>query len=103
MRAVLTALVWIVSMTSLGLAALIVVAFIFMATSMDPSELIAAGTETWTDAAMAIAAFTGLLAMTALSLGLWHSARFRAVGLVLTAAEAGCVVWACTKIYSEYF
>ena len=102
MRAV-TAGVWIVSLLSLSMGGLIAAEFIFMATSLDPTEIITAGTEPWTDALEAGGAFTGLIAATVLGLALWHTARFKIVGLLLTIAEVGAVAWACVRVYTDYF
>lgn len=103
MRGALTATVWILALASVTMAALIAAAFVFMATSLDPTDLIAAGTEPWTAAATAVLIFVGLAALTVLSLSLWHSDRFKIVGLLLALAAAGYVSWDCATVYTEYF
>lgn len=102
-RPILTAAVWIASLTCLLVGALIALEFGLMATSLDPTEIVTAGTQPWSDALVATSAFAGLCVVTAVSLRLWHTMRFRAVALILTAAEIGCVAWACSKVYNEYF
>ena len=103
MRAAWTVGVWTVSLLSLAVAGLVAAIFILIALSLDPTDIITAGIEPWTDAAVAACAFTGLALVTALSLRLWYSARFWAVGVVLTVAEAGGVAWTCARVYNEYF
>ena len=97
-----TLAVWLVSSVNLLAAGLIAAEFVFMATSLDPTEILTVGTEPWTDALLAAAAFAGLVVATVLSLGLWHRGRLRTLALLLTAAETGAVVWACVKVYNEY-
>lgn len=103
MRAALTAGIWIAALASLTLGGLIAVEFIFMATSLDPTEIVSGGTEPWTDALTAAVAFAGLAVATALGLTLWHTARFKVAGLILTIAEVVGVAWACAKVYKDYF
>ena len=103
-----TLAIWIVSCTVLGIAAVIAVLFVMMATSMDPSEMVTAGVgpaliEPWTDAAYAACGFIGLCLVTAIALRLWHSRRFRIVGAVLTAVDAGVVGWLVAWVSREYF
>ena len=74
-----------------------------MATSMDPIEMATNGLDPWTDALVAIAGFVGLGISTAMALRLWHSVRFKAVGLLLTAMDVGCVAGAGVWFYREYF
>ena len=100
---VVTAGIWIVSLLSLSLGGLIAAEFIFMATSLDPTQIITAGTEPWTDALEAGGAFAGLVAATMLGLALWHTTRFKIIGLLLTIAEVGAVGWACVRVYNDYF
>ena len=103
MRAALTVMVWIVSLLSLMAAGLIATTFLYMATSMDPTELISVGIAPWTEALQAALAFIGIAAATVLTLVLWHRTRFKVVALILAALQAGCVAWGCVYLYTEYF
>ncbi len=98
----LTVGVWVVALAALGAGGLLASGFALMAASLDPAEIVAAGAEPWTNAAMAVGAFSLLVVATVLGLLSWHSSRFRAVGLAITAAEAGAVAWACLRFYNEY-
>ena len=55
------------------------------------------------DALRAATAFAGLMIATAVALRLWHTRRFKAVGLVLMLLDAGLVIVVCAKVYGEYF
>lgn len=103
MRGALTIGVWTISLLSVLAGGALATAFGFMAAGMDPSDIIANGTQPWTDALWATAGFIGLVVVTMLSLRLWHTIRFKPVGLILTVLEAGAVAWACAKVYAEYF
>ena len=85
------------------MAASITTATVFMAASLDPTELVTAGVDAWTDASKAVAAFVGLVVVAVLGLRLWHTARFKALGAALTLAEVGVVGWACVVFVREYF
>ena len=103
-----TLAMWLVSSAVLGIAAVIAVLFVMMATSMDPTEMVTAGVgpgfiEPWTDAAYAAGGFVGLCVVTALALGLWHSRRFWVVGIVLTALDVCGVAWLSAWMAREYF
>ncbi|WP_158808789.1 hypothetical protein [Beijerinckia sp. L45] len=103
MRDKRTVAMWLVSFGTLGVAGLLATAFAMMAFGLDPSEMITAGAEPWTNAAVAAAAFGGLVITTGLSLWVWHFTRWRMVALVLTVIEVGCVAWACASVYRDYF
>ena len=102
MRA-LTVGIWLVSCAALGVAGVMALMFGFMVTSMDPSEMITSGIEPWTNALMAAGAFLALAIVAAIALRLWHSRRFKLVGLVLTAVEVCAVAWASVWMAREYF
>ena len=99
----LTIAIWTISIGTLLAAALVAMLFVQMAIGMDPTDIVANGAQPWSDALWASAAFAGLAIATVLGLRLWHTARFKPVGLVLTLLEAGFVVFACVKVYAEYF
>lgn len=94
---------WLVSGAVLGVAGVIAVLFVTMATAMDPSEMLAAGIEPWTDAAYAAGGFVGLSLVTAVALSLWHTRRFWLVGVLLTALDIGAVAWVSLWMAREYF
>ncbi len=98
-----TAVFWAVALATLGIAGLLTAGFVLMALSLDPGEIILAGSEPWTNAAAALVAFAVLAGTTALSLRLWHSDRLRGIGLLLTLAQMGAVAWACRSFYADYF
>lgn len=94
--------IWLVSLISTSIAGLIATVFVMMAFGLDPSEIVTAGAEPWTNAVIAAAAFAGLALTTGLSLWLWHFTRFRTVPIIMTTIQAGCVAWACVMIYGDY-
>ena len=98
-----TVAVWSATLLSLLVGGLIAVEFGFMASSLDPTDLLVSGTAPWTDALIAVGAFLGLLVAGALGLRLWHSRRFRVLGLILVLAEVAGTAWACATVYAEYF
>ena len=108
MRRGATIALWSVSCATLGVAAVIAVLFVMMATSMDPSEIVTAGVgpglvEPWTDAVYAVGGFVGLCFATAIALGLWHGRRYWIVGLVLTGLDTAGVAWVSLSVAREYF
>ena len=103
MRTAFTAAIWTLSLASLGLAGVIAGGLALIAFSLDPSDIITAGLEPYTDALIAAGAFLALLVVTLLSLRLWHSVRFRVASVILTFAEVACVGWACARVYRDYF
>jgi hypothetical protein len=103
MRDKFTVAIWLVSLGTLSVAGLLATAFAMMAFGLDPSEIITAGAEPWTNAAIASAAFVGLAITTGLSLWVWHFTRWRRLALAMTAIEVGCVAWACAAVYRDYF
>jgi hypothetical protein len=103
MRKILTACIWIVALASLVVGGLIATMFMLIATSLDPTDIVTAGVEPWTDALDAGLAFVALVVATALGLFLWHSARFKFAGLLTTLAVAACVAWTSVQVYHEYF
>ena len=103
MRFAATATIWCACLLALAVAASIAAATVFMAGSLDPSQLVTSGIDAWTDAAKAVAALAGLAVVAALGLRLWHTARFKAIGALLTLAEVGAVAWACVAFGREYF
>ena len=98
-----TIAVWAAAALGLVVAGIIAAGMVLMATSLDPTEVVTGGAEAWTDALEAVAAFAGLCVVAILGVGLWHTARFRALGAILTLAELGAVAWACALVYREYF
>ena len=103
MSRTLTPLIWILSLATLLIAGVVATVFVFMATSVDPSDLVTDGLQSWDDALMAVAAFAGLLVATIVGLKLWHTVRFKIVGAMLTVADVVLVGWACLRVYGEYF
>lgn len=103
MRDLSTATVWLVSLVLAGVGAMLAAQFVFMAFSLDPAATIADGGEAWWDAGIAVLAFLAFALVCALGLLLWHSARLRPVSLVVLAAEAVAIGWACLHVYREYF
>ncbi len=103
MRAAATVAIWCACLLGVAVAASIATAMVFMAGSLDPTELVTTGVDAWTDALKAVAAFAGLVVVAVLALSLWHTARFKAFGAVLTLAELGVVGWACAVFAREYF
>lgn len=103
MRTAATIAVWCAGLLSVAVAASIATTMVFMAGSLDPTELVTTGIDAWTDALKAVVAFAGLLVVAVLALSLWHTARFKAVAAVLTLAEVGAVGWACAFFAREYF
>ena len=85
------------------MAGLVATLFVQMAFGMDPTDLVTDGTQPWSDALRAATAFAGLMIATAVALRLWHTTRFKAVGLMLMLLDAGLVLVVCTKVYGEYF
>lgn len=73
-----------------------------MATSLDPLQMMNAGTEPWTDSLAWAGAFLGVAIVAAIGLRLWHTARFRPLALVLLAAQIGFVAWAFSFVYMDY-
>ncbi len=103
MRSAATIAVWCLALLGVAIAASIATAMVFMASSLDPSELVTTGVDAWTEALKAVAAFAGLVVVAVLGLSLWHTARFKPLGALLTLAEVGAVAWACAVFYREYF
>lgn len=103
MRTAATVAVWCACLLGVAVAASIATAVVFMASSLDPTEMVTNGVDAWTDALKAMAAFVGLVVVAVLALRLWHTARFRVVAVVLTLAELGAVGWACAVFAHEYF
>lgn len=93
---------WIVWLGSLSVAGLLATAFAMMAFGLDPSEIVTAGAEPWTNAMIATSAVVGLAAIAGLSLWLWHFTRFRPISLILTAISVGLVIWASISVYTDY-
>ena len=102
MRVAATVAGWGAALLAVGVAASIAGAMVFMAASLDPSEVVTTGIDAWTDAMKAVAASAGLVVVAILGLGLWHTARFKVAGAALTLAEVGAVAWACAAFYREY-
>lgn len=102
-RHVATALVWTAALGSITILGLIAAAFVFMATSMEPTDLITDGVQGWTDALSACAGFAGMLIVTVLALRLWHTERYHPAALVLTGLDIAVAAWACVTVYSDYF
>ena len=103
MRRTATFAIWSVSSAVIGVAGVIAILFVLMATSMDPTEMVAAGIEPWTDATYAAGGFVVLCLVTAIALGLWHSRRFWILGLALTSLDVCGVAWITVWIIREYF
>jgi hypothetical protein len=102
-RKILTISVWSISILCVATAGLIAAMAVLIAQTFEPTEMILEqNIEPWTDALTACAGFALLFILTAVNLRLWHSVRFPVAGLILTAAEAGCVAWACVWVYKEY-
>lgn len=101
-RPVLTTAVWTLSLTSLIAAGLVATALVFMASSLEPADIVSSGVEAWTDALKACAGFLVVLCISVLELRLWHSRRFSALGLALTLAQVFVTGWACVMIYQDY-
>ena len=100
---VLTRLMWAVSLACVILGGAIAGLFVLMASSLEPTDLLSDGVEPYTDAAIAAGAFVGLVLAAAAGLLAWHSVRFRAIGVVLTACEVGLVAWGSLRVYNDYF
>ena len=97
-----TAAVWSVLLATLALAGVLATTFAFMAASFDPEDVVTAGLEPWTNAAIAVAALAGVIVTTALGLASWHAGRLRVLGAAISVVQAGAVLWACLWFYSEY-
>ena len=103
MRSAATIAFWLVSLAVVFVGALIASAFVMMATSMGPTDLVTDGPDTWIEAAEVCLAFLGLLAWALIALRLWHSVRFKLPALLLAAIEVAAVGWACLRVYTDYF
>ena len=103
MRSAATIAVWCAALVGVAIAAAIATTMVLMASSLDPSELVTTGADAWTDALKAVATFAGLVVVAVIALRLWHTARFKTFGALLTLAEIGGVAWACALFYREYF
>ena len=103
MRFALTIAMWCAALLGVAVAASLATALVFMASSLDPTDLVTSGVDAWADALKAVAAFAGLVVVAALGLRLWHTARFQAVGALLMLVELGGAAWACAVFYREYF
>ena len=97
-----TAAVWSVALATLGVAALLATSFGLMAAALDPTEIVTAGIEPWTNAALAALAFGAVTITTVLSLVLWHSRRLWSLGAAMAVLQEGVVGWACARFYAEY-
>ena len=102
-KTLLDAGVWLATFLSLIVGGLVAAMFVVMPTALGPSEMIEAGVEPWTTALYAGAAFVGLVIAAVLGLVLWHSARFRLLGLVLVVAQVVAVAWTSLGVYADYF
>lgn len=102
-KKLLDAAVWLATFSSLVVGGLVAAMFVVMPTSLGPSEMIEAGAEPWTTALYAAGAFVALVVAAVLGLVLWHSARFRLVGLVLVVAQVAVVAWTSLQVYADYF
>ena len=102
-KTLLDAAVWLATFLSLIVGGLVAAMFVVMPTSLGPSEMIEAGAEPWATALYAGAAFVVLAVAAVLGLVLWHSARFRLVGLVLVVAQVAAVAWTSFEVYADYF
>lgn len=103
MRSLLTIGVWSASTLSLLVGGLIAIEFVLLPTSLDIGEMVAGGSEPWIDALEAAFGFCGLLAASVAGLWLWHTVRFRMVGLALVLAEVAAVAVVGARVYSDYF
>lgn len=103
LRSALTAAVWAANLLALVVGGLIAALFVVMPTSLGPSEMIEAGAEPWVDALWAGGAFVALVVVAVVALALWHSARLRMLGVVLSLAEVAGVAWMAAKVYTDYF
>ena len=103
MRRAATITLWSAAVLGLLVAGSLAAGSVVIATSLDPTEVVTSGVEAWTDALEAVAAFAGLCVVALLGVGLWHTARFKALGAIFTLAEVGAVAWACAFVYREYF
>ena len=97
-----TLAVWGLSLATLVVAGVLAAAFALMAASLNPEDMVSAGVEPWTNAAVAIAALAAVVVTTALCLALWHATRLRALGAAISVLQAGAVLWASVWFYSEY-
>ncbi len=102
MKSALNAILWLTASLSLIVGGLIATAFVLMATSLDPFDMISVGTEPWVNAAIAVGAFIGLVASTVLGLMMWRSQRLKICGAILIAVQVALVVKACAMVYAEY-
>ena len=103
MRSAATVVVWCAALLALAVAASIATAMVFMAASLDPTDMVTTGIDAWTDALKAGGAFAGLVVVVVVALRLWHTARFKTLGALLTLAAVASVAWACTVFVREYF
>ena len=103
MRTAATVAVWCACLLGIAVAASIATAVVFMASSLDPTEMVTTGLDAWTDALKAAAAFAGLVVVAVLALRLWHTARFKVIAVMLTLVQLGAVGWACAVFAREYF
>ena len=102
MHSFLTAAIWSLSLLSLAVAGLIAAEFALIPASIDIGELVTGGLGPWRDAAEAAGLFVVLLVATAVSLRLWHTARFKTVAWLLTLVELACVGWSSFVMYRDY-
>ncbi len=98
----LTAFLYTVSVVALLVLGGIAVLTGLMATSIDWSETITAGSEPWVSALVAIGEFVGLAATIVLGMILWHTRRFKIAALVLIALAALLTLWLGIRFIGEY-
>lgn len=102
-KTLLDAAVWLATFLGLIVGGLVAAMFVVMPTSLGPSEMIEAGVEPWTTALYAAGAFVALVVAAVIGLVLWHSARFRLLGLLLVVAQVVAVAWTSLAVYADYF
>lgn len=103
MRTLGTLGVWAVALLSIAVAGLLAFVFVSIPLSMDPTDVITAGSEPWATALYAAVGFAAVLVVGAVGLRLWHTARLKPAALAVIAADAAIVAWACVWAYQEYF
>ena len=74
----------------------------FMATSLDPAEMIRSGADPWTTALVATGVALAMLVAAAIGLRLWHTQRFRPAGAAFVALELAYAGWTLIDFYREY-
>lgn len=98
----LSAILWTLAAVATLLAGAMALLTSIIALSLDFGETLAAGSEPWVAALVAILEFLGIAAACGGGLLAWHTQRWKVAGLVLIALAVLATLWLGVRFVGEY-